>query len=67
MRHWSNYSVLRVMIPEGRENPMDWIRGAIQYSLEKYPEKYHELVMIFMILFKMFSVLILTAIELKVS
>ena len=32
-------------------------RGAIQYSLEKY----HELVLIFVILFKMFLVLIFTA------
>ena len=30
-------------------------RGAIQYSLEKYPEKYHKLVVIFVILFKMFQ------------
>ena len=38
------------------------IWDAIQYSLEKYPEKYHELVMIFGVIFNIFSVLILTAI-----
>ena len=34
--------------------------GAIQYSLEWYPVKYREFAIIFVILFKMFSVLILT-------
>ena len=39
------------------------IWGAIQYSPEKYPEKCPELMMIFVILFKMFSGLILTRVR----
>ena len=38
----------------GIQNPILENWGAIQYSLEKYPEKYLELRMIFKILFKMF-------------
>ena len=42
---------------EDSESEKTW--GAIQYSLEKYLEEYHKLVMIFVMTFKMIPVLIL--------
>ena len=44
---------LKQRIDLGAEGVMPLeIRGAIQYSLEKHPEKYHKLVMIFVTLFQ---------------
>ena len=59
---WTTFLILPSLSPmvavvflaadSGRAEMVAAIWGAIQYSLEKYPEKYHKLEMIFVILFK---------------